>query len=331
MRIFCLFLVVCTVSACDQPAATPTTSTQDTTVSADVNEGSDATATETSTGGLPLMNPSVAAKAAVYLASCIPDNDVQSQLDAFYTASTVWYDRFGIGAACLATKANGCQAVTDCLGTTIQVPFADCPAVCSGDVLQGCNDGMKLTIDCGKLGLHCTAGPGKPGCVVLAQPTACDYETFEDTCVHGHPVVCASDTVQDGPACEVVGSECAPDMAACKGPGDACEVNQYGSLSVHAAGIACEGGKLNACVAGGMATIDCGKLGKGLTCQEKGGVAFCGVAAECLPGGESSCEGNAVTVCNAGRVEKVDCTALGFTKCLPKYGVCSPGPYDFAK
>ncbi|MGZ6093728.1 MAG: hypothetical protein ACXWUG_16980 [Polyangiales bacterium] len=286
--------------------------------------------------GQPL-DPKSALLAAVFEGSCIPDDRANRLLaDAYYDVDSDPFDgKLHRGAiACLAAKTNGCQAVQDCLGISVDSAGGPCTEGCSGTVATACDDPLKFTVDCGRYGLSCNSR----GC--LPPLPACDRTTFVPSCDGGAPTFCNSDGLKHGLKCADYGMECGTQgmgtstFAFCRGTGPVCNSGATTGLSISSRnGIACDGAKLRACVNGNEATFDCATIGKGFTCQSGtiGGksVAFCGLAAECDPtvSSQPSCEGNDLVVCNAGRIEKVDCTALGFSGCNATAKVCSPSPW----
>jgi cysteine-rich repeat protein len=84
-----------------------------------------------------------------------------------------------------------------------------------------------------------------------------------------------------------------------------------------------DGSALDACVNGRQALLDCSLQGPRFRCQEAGGIAFCGLASECVPelgylnrfAFKESCDGDTLVFCNKGRIERVDCLSLGFVGC----------------
>lgn len=299
--------------------------------------GQQSTSTSTGTSAVDPpgpKDPSAALEAAVFLGSCLPDDGINRNLSRIYTRKgsqdpldQALVDR----TTCLAGKANGCEAVADCLGARVDLT-GPCEVGCEGSVLRGCDDSLKFEIDCARLGLECSVEAGT--CIKPPLPAACDYDTFQSTCEGGAPVVCL-DGVAKGPVCADLGLSCGLDSweeeMVCKGAGASCMANVTSSVAVtFDEGQSCQGGKLDICVNDGKHLLDCGTLASGFTCQSSAGGAFCGLGAACDPnsGVDTTCDGDSVVVCNAGRVDKVDCKALGFTGCSPKYGVCIPSVYS---
>lgn len=281
--------------------------------------------------------PSEAAKAAVLVGSCLPDDGINRTLDSIYVDFGGSADGNLVAkyASCLAGKTNGCQGVQDCLGITVDLT-GPCQEACNGSVLQGCDDTLKFQMDCAKVGLTCSVEAGS--CIAEPLGAACDYDTFVPSCKDGAPVLC-TDHETRGVTCADLGLVCGPiaflgeppsgDIG-CAGTGPACETSVLGGLGVEFdQGIACDGAALRACVNGREHHLDCGTLGEGFTCQTAGSTAFCGLDGACVPGSatKATCEGDNVVICNAGRVEKIDCKSLGFTGCNATYGVCAPSVY----
>jgi hypothetical protein len=211
--------------------------------------------------------------------------------------------------ACMAGVTNGCPGVLECFGT-VALQVGDVAGTCSGTVA------IESTYrwDCSKVGGTCDKGqctwPETPACDTSTLPPACDAE--------GRPVYCDSRLVNRGPSCSGLGLACKTDSfrAFCEGTGTACSARDSGEFAVDPIGVACDAGKLSACVHGGMATLDCAALGDGFTCQAANGAFFCGLASECDPLGDSiHCEGTSAVICDAGKKRSFDCTALGFKGC----------------
>jgi hypothetical protein len=259
------------------------------------------------------------ARAAVVLNSCLSD-------DGFYRTQT--YLRGKVGGfsyhggscftACLAAVDNGCAGVRECFGLSDVQPSDPCES-CQGDVAIVCGD-VVARWDCGKYGGTCSAGR----CVPAGKPE-CDELTFRDQCdADGRPLHC-DDGLHVGPACALFGLECQEQNfdAWCVGMSGACSTPSFPYFDVHYAGQGCNGMRLNACVRGGLAELDCSLFGAGFSCQSSGGAYFCGAASECDPATHvKSCDGANAVFCNAGKLARVDCTALGFTNCAaePRLG-----------
>jgi hypothetical protein len=267
----------------------------------------------------PAISEEQIARAVVALSSCISD-------DGYLRAQTYLRGKVGgysyPGGACftqcLAAVTSGCAGVRECLGLS-DVELTDVCGTCRGNVAIVCGD-TEVRWDCGKYGGSCSGGrcipPGR---------TECDELTFEDECdAEGRPRHC-DDTLHVGPACSAFGLECRKDgsSARCVGTGEACTAEEFAYFDVHYTGQACNGTRLNACVRGGLAELDCGLFGSDFTCQTSGTAFFCGTASECDPSThEKTCDGANAVFCNAGKTARVDCTALGFTSCLddPTFG-----------
>lgn len=286
------------------------------------------------------LDPSAAARAAVFMASCVPDDNPNITLLDYYASrgrdAAAELDE----VACLAAKANGCQAVADCLGITATFEGScSSPYACHGNVLQVCDDNLEFRADCTKLGgsARCDPSVGCVPCDGAQTAPSCDNETFTDHCEDGRAVRCDDGFVVRGLRCADLGLECQPDsfgdFVGCYGKGAECQTNWGGDGLL--VGTGCAGSVLEACVGERSHSLDCGEIAAGFSCQSvaAGGETsyFCGLAAECdgaaNPPADPTCDGNSVVLCNAGRIEKIDCLSLGFTGCAPQWGRCVPGPY----
>jgi len=287
------------------------------------------------------LDPKAAARAAVYMASCVPDDRPTSTLAGFYDTRREG-SAFDLDViACLSTKATGCQAVAECTGITMhyQKGCSSQPS-CEGNTVVGCHDSLSYRVDCNKRGMvaQCVAGAGCVPCEGGAMAPTCDSQTFSMHCEDGRPLDCDDGHVVKGLRCADVGLECGTnsygDYVSCFGAGAACQTSSSGPGML--VGTGCAGASLTACVGGKSHSIACSEIAAGFTCQTVPGsyetAYLCGLAAECNPEDEAwsnpKCDGNSVVVCNAGRIEKVDCLALGFTGCAQQYGRCVPGPYS---
>jgi hypothetical protein len=192
-------------------------------------------------------------------------------------------------------------------------------------------EGLAVSIDCARIGQRCQLS----GICVDDVGSACDGS--EPVCRAGaRPLYCDDGALREGPDCAALGLDCA--NGECQGTGAACANQSFSSQQIVAfEGVSCQGGTLEACVAGKRASLPCAEQGPGFDCQSVDGVPFCGLAGECLPaevGGSTdyaaaTCDGTRLTFCNAGRLETLDCADLGFTGCevdtsLGHYG-CTPG------
>jgi cysteine-rich repeat protein len=129
--------------------------------------------------------------------------------------------------------------------------------------------------------------------------------------------------VWHGPVCASLGLAC--ENGACVGTGGPCNAIGGAPEEGTAAGMSCsaDGSALDACVNGRQALLDCSLQGPRFRCQEAGGIAFCGLASECVPelgylnrfAFKESCDGDTLVFCNKGRIERVDCLSLGFVGC----------------
>jgi hypothetical protein len=304
------------------------------------DEDDDGSGGSVSSGGASPVDPSgvkepdAALRAAIFVGSCLPDDGINRTLNRYYT-------RKGGGGAdaainertqCFNTKTNGCEAVKECLGVSADLT-GPCEPSCSGDVFSACDDSLKFTFNCARIGLSCSAEERE--CVKEPLGAACDYDTYMTSCENGAPKVCTAAGEALGPTCSDYGLTCAigalSEEAACVGAGASCMEQIGSSTSIYLdQGGTCAGDILTTCVNGGEHALDCKSLAQGFTCQTGAASSFCGLEAACDPGSETdaTCEGDSVVVCNAGRVEKVDCKSLGFTGCSPMFGVCVPSVYS---
>jgi hypothetical protein len=270
------------------------------------------------------------ARAAAVVGACLGDDGAnRSAAHLWYGRSNarIW-GRLGLQAECLATAGGGCDAAATCLGWSLEPTDEECAASCTGSVFAYCAEGYRQQVDCGALGLGCDP----EAFCVDGQAEACDRDTFVNTCDGTTPRICDDGAVHRGPDCAALGLGCAE--GSCIGLGTACT---GGSRSyqgdVFYDGIACDGATLVACVDGHEHRLDCASLAPGFACHGVDGVAFCGLAAECVPaapaegsGPDELCEGSTLVFCNAGRVERIDCVALGFQGCDLAGGQgCVPG------
>ena len=287
-------------------------------------------ATRASAPALPgSRDAAILARAAVVVGSCIPDDGIDRNLADMWLSDvnqTWFWERTVLQAPCLASAKCGCAAVEACLSWKV-TPYdgGACPT-CAGSLFSLCGliEGAtkyRLSFDCAAIGFGCDP---VTGCLPPAA-ALCDTATFAPTCADGRPALCAQNygptaAVVPGAVCAAVGAACAG--GACVGSGAACTDLPASNGELVPTPLACAGAMLDACVGGKHQAIDCAKRGPGFTCQTVDGHAFCGLAAECVPGtpggatpGSNRCEGDTVVLCNAGRVDRVDCRALGFSGC----------------
>ncbi|WP_394835620.1 hypothetical protein LVJ94_01660 [Pendulispora rubella] len=279
-------------------------------------------------------DPGQAARAAVLLGSCVPDDGVHRYLSDIYYAHIE--DPFGRtlfkdNVACLATKNNGCQAVSECTGIVIDIAN-DCQPGCDGQRATNCDDQLRVRVDCARYGMECRFQDRAAACALPGAKSCSELDGGENpACVDGRPRDCDSYVEEFGPKCADFALTCS--NRRCAGTEGACE---YGFLSdpqrfEYTEGVECTNGMLKTCVNGGLATIACSSLSPDFTCQQRvldGGktIAYCGLGAACdAPRRQNlTCEGDSVVVCNAGRIDKVDCKSLGFTGCDARLGGCVP-------
>lgn len=286
------------------------------------------------------IDPAAAARAAVFLASCMSDDGINRTLQEIYLERTTLPFRSAAVLACLASKTNGCAAITECLGVKYGSD-GPCDGGCAGSVYEECSGSTRLSIDCARMGLDCK--PVRGGYCGGADAVTCDGTTFQGTCVDGTPTGCEDGLTRRGLHCPDFGATCAllsttqpggGTTFGCKGAGGACTgTNNDDTTTARWEGVRCEAGKLVGCLSNGLATLDCATSAIGFTCFDSpdggaGATAYCGTASECLPKSPwqkvaATCEGTSVVICNGGKIEKLDCASLGFTGC--NAGVCTPG------
>lgn len=285
------------------------------------------------------VDPDKAARAAVVLGACVPDDGVHRYLaDIYYRRSADPQTQLIFNAAveCLATKNNGCQAVADCTGTMIDIApsAAECVDGCNGTVRTACDGRLRFREDCSRYNEQCVGDSSRSACAPAGAPPCIrdDAGIYTYHCVDGKPAYCTGPVEQYGVACASIGLVC--ENGGCKGTEGACTDNGSQIQNVdYLNGVVCANGTLQACLNGGLASASCASFSPGFTCQTSlatdSGIPpkpFCGLASECNPPSRSNlqCDGDSVVVCNAGRIDKVDCKTLGFTTCNSKFGGCTP-------
>lgn len=278
------------------------------------------------------LDPDLVARAAAVIGSCMPDDGVARN------AAHIWlehlsaprmYFRHGAQLDCFANANCGCDAIEQCLRWVYSAPPATCEGGCDGDVFKGCGDEVQVTVDCGLLGLSCDPDAN---CVpATAEPCS---DSVEPSCTaDGEISFCDDGFTREAP-CQSLGFTCAEGK--CIGEGATCTDDSGFDEAVVLSGVSCAGDTLTACVGGHTTAVDCTKQGPGFSCQIKGDISFCGLAAECIPADNyaapepPTCDGTVLTFCSAGRLEHIDCTQLGFTGCTidrpnNAWG-CTPGP-----
>lgn len=257
-------------------------------------------------------------------------------------------------SGCFKNKANGCEAVTECLGYHHDVYEFNAPLDTMVDHDSKCIDGIRHTtgplyydgskeptkniwFNCKALGLECYEDRSGEPCSTVREP--CDPNVNTETCVDDRPYLCSKSynfgkyyNFQN-PQCSEFGMSCI-NQYYCAPSGPACTVkNQYAHdgqfFSYGVEGIACDSpSTLRLCMDGHETTVECASLANGLTCIP-GDTPRCGFADECDVDGLSYCDGDSVVLCDAGKTRTADCKSLGFDGCNPKYGVCTPGIYDY--
>jgi hypothetical protein len=284
------------------------------------------------------IDPDAAARAALVLASCITERGADSVLEQIYArvrSRTV--DDYGAWVTCIDQKRNGCQAIRDCMGVQADLT-GPCSDSCMGNVSVGCDDQLKVGVDCAFYGDIChagtTSGGGSTATCAPADGVACDTSSFTRRCSAGDRVIsCSNRFERMGPSCSAYGLTCNGNQ--CAGTEGACQAVSGSATQIIFEAQSCEGTRLVACAGGGLTKLDCGLLVTGATCQAGdaagGGVAapaFCGLATQCVPGVAPAiaCEGDSVTMCNGGRIDKIDCKTMGFSTCVAvgSYAFCGP-------
>jgi hypothetical protein len=278
------------------------------------------------------LDPEVLARAAAVVGSCVPDDGVArigEHIWGEHLGSPLFHHRLGAQLDCLANAACGCAAVEQCLGVTYGVaPEAGCTTQCDGDLLTGCEEGQRITVNCGYLGQSCDMSLN---CV--SEPARACEESEEPTCTaEGEVSYCSRGILRETP-CQSFGFSCV--NGECVGEGSACD-DFADPAQLEIVGTGCSGDTLQACLGRHTTTLDCTTQGPGFGCRAAGGTFFCGLAADCVPPNDAglpatptSCDGTVLSFCNAGRLERVDCTSLGFSGCdldtsVGHYG-CTPG------
>jgi hypothetical protein len=274
------------------------------------------------------LDPDVIARAAVIIAGCSLTDDgtprTVAELWNAHREQQNWFNLTVTQARCLANARCGCEAMEHCLGFRMESGAEPgCQLSCNGDVFRGCGapvdlaDGYAVDIDCSRVGQHCLA---TAGCV--EDVGAICSETDPPTCGANGPLFCSNGVMRTGPDCTALGLVCVDGN--CQGTGDACPSNGFvDPESVELEDVSCQGGTLGACVNGKRASFPCAEQGPGFDCQSVDGLAFCGLASECLPGdlnhyptlSLATCDGTRLSFCNAGRLDTIDCTELGFAGC----------------
>jgi hypothetical protein len=288
------------------------------------------------------LDASVIARAAAVLAECTLSDDgtprVTAELWNAHNAARTFVYLDVRQARCLADARCGCEAVEHCLGFTLERGVAPgCQSSCNGEDFRGCGqavdlmDGYAFQIDCADIGQHC-----HPSGICVDDVTASCDDSQPPVCgIRGRPLYCSNGVQYEGPDCAGLGLVCG--NGECQGTGAGCTSHlSFGEDVIEFEAPTCQAGRLQACVAGKQASQACAEQGPGFTCQSVNGVAFCGLASECLPANAdgdpndpaATCDGTRLSFCNAGRLETVDCAELGFTGCgldhSQHYG-CTPG------
>lgn len=107
------------------------------------------------------LDPAAAARAALFIATCISDDGVNRTLQQLYLERTTNPYRSRAVLDCLAGKTNGCGAVRDCLGIAYSTDGGCGDASCTDNVYNECSGAsFRLSVDCAKTGATCVAVPG---------------------------------------------------------------------------------------------------------------------------------------------------------------------------
>ena len=283
------------------------------------------------------LDPSVAARAAIVLGSCVPDDKPSRILERMYTtrdADDVQARVYQGATQCLATKGGGCQALVECLSMLVDLS-GPCADSCEGDVSSACDSALHFRVNCARFGMKCDP---KELCLAPSA-SACNPATFVPSCDGDVPSRCVGGHVMHGIHCAEFGLDChvagtpvppaTKPPAGCSGAGTTCTGSGGPILGLDLRdSTACDGSRIKQCIDGLRGTFDCATFGTGFSCQTIGPFGFCGRGADCKPGSATpaTCDGDSVVICNAGRSEKIDCKSLGFTGCDPGSGVCTPSP-----
>ena len=272
----------------------------------------------------PPPPPDALTRAAVVFGSCVPDDGIAGFLLSVLQHQGRNAELTPEDIACLADTGGGCDAVSTCLGITVDWP-ASCAPGCDGALWTSCADDVRTRVDCARAGLGCDPAWG---CVAL--PVAeCDPVSYMPGCEDGRPSYCDG-IVRHGPDCGAMGLVCGPapegDAVTCRGDIKACVPEYWRPEHVLLEGEECMGDSVEVCANGGIGVIDCTGYGEGFSCRSFAGEHFCGRAEECTPEVRPvECDGSTVIFCNVGRTDRVDCTSLGFGGCeAGAHGGCTP-------
>lgn len=313
-------------------------------------------------------DPDAVVKAAIILNSCyVSLNFFESRINK--NISEIYFDlyrpyyaqRMFERVGCFKDKANGCDAMRECVGIFQQLngkpEMNIAPDPVAGEacvngtsyaheeffVSKGNGDVLYVTDTwtyCEGFGLKCEDDDGESYCSSGSTFECKPPTQLSDFCHEDRPLSCTGPYSDGkyygtlGPKCSDFGLTC--DTLNCMGTGPSCETPLGEAWSwddshyTYKAGVACDSATmLRACVGKNEALVDCTTLGQGFTCIP-GEIARCGFAAECDEKTPVVCEGDSLVVCDAGRIRKVDCKSMGFTSCDAKHLTCSPGVFDNA-
>ncbi len=293
------------------------------------------------------------AKAAVFVESCLGDEidwpqNVNRRIDTIYSTVSAWAIEQGISdrVHCFKDKANGCDAVRECLGMATVVAKIGGTFPCTDEgVGHGAfsDDGAAsessiwydVWYNCPGLGLECNDNYNRHICEL---PREICFTYFLPHCTENNePRYCGeiphagqSKFSESHPSCSKAGLTCKADnkTAYCAGSGPTCEWKAIPGISADfGQGIACtDSNTLRVCVNGFEQIVDCSAVAKGFHCID-GTRPHCGADFQCnydrsnpLP----TCNGTVLEVCNGGVRTQIDCTSLGFETCDPVRGLCGP-------
>jgi hypothetical protein len=275
--------------------------------------------------GLPRpVDAAAAARVAIIVTSCTMDMPAEFRLIDFYQRLSTPESSGDLRAFvdCLDARHTGCRALSECMAMT--VAMGPNLTLCDGNVAQTSLGERTVRVDCSRLGKQCIVVGALADCIDAASEV-CDEDAGRAAhcSADGRPSYCHGGRVASGLPCHTLGLECVGDEASgtfCAASAGACTSDASGRpLVVSYEGRRCVGDRLEACVGGGVTTVDCGTMVTGAACQSREDAgAFCGFGTDCTPGkaAATSCDGDSVVVCNGGRIERVDCRTMGFTSCV---------------
>ena len=221
------------------------------------------------------------------------------------------------GAAAAAAGGGGGEAgATGTAGMAGATGSTNCgqvgiEGVCEGDVLQYCNSGELVAVDCAQVNLACALDAGEASCTDIVRAAACGNLTEEGICEGAVMRFCDQSGVV-GVArsinCAAYGQLCDPTSASDGGalcvPQGPCPSN------IDENGV-CNANELQFCEDGDLFLFDCGLD----ECRDVGGFSDCFVAdfqdgCGTVPV-EGICSAGIVNRCLGNVVTREDCEALG--------------------